>query len=166
MRMRVIVAVLIFAFAPLIARAEQATPMFSDYPVKSVKYKPAKFLDLDSFPHARNYRTRLMEGFKEPADFAQKYVVVMHGCGTECMAAWFINKETGKVVDEVAGTGYGFTYQIDSSLVIANGETECNSKEEGAEICEAYLKRLQTKYYIMKDDRLVPLGPYEVEHWK
>lgn len=140
----------------LSARAEKA-PDFSDYKVAPFKYNEAKAVDLTSHPKARMMRTRLTEGFKKPADLAQKYVVVMHGCGSSCQVYWAINKETGKVLGGVGST-YGAEYRKDSSLLIANPlptKQADLSEEENKEYLQVYKHMVGgPRYYVIEKDEL------------
>lgn len=72
-------------------------PDFKDYPVKEAYAgKPAGVV-LDT-PEARQFRTRLREAAKRPADFAGENVLVLWGCGTSCEHGAAVNLRTGRVV--------------------------------------------------------------------
>lgn len=153
-----IIAVLTAAcFAPLTVRAEKV-PRFEDYKVTPVKFTEAKSVDLNSHPKAKMMRTRLREAFKKPADFAQKYVVMQHGCGTQCMVSWVINKETGKVFEPIDHS-WGFRYRKESSLIIVDPDpSPCAKDDEG--FCESYKNhKVKVRYYVLENDKLTLLNP-------
>ncbi len=100
-------------------------PSFYDYPdyeAYSIPEPPkrlAEDIDWTSNKSAWGVRTRLREGLKKGPNYAGKYAVVMHGCGTACQVYWIVNSETGKVVGNVTA-GSGAAYKIDSRLFIVN----------------------------------------------
>jgi hypothetical protein len=101
-------------------------PYFEDYPAKPMfTGKPAKIV-LET-QDAKNYRTRLREAMKEPADFAGEYVLAHWGCGTSCAHGAVVSLRTGHVVF-LPGTvccWYGddnnTEYRKDSRLLILRG---------------------------------------------
>jgi hypothetical protein len=95
---------------------------FPDYDSYSVPESPktlAGDIAWTSHEKAWNVRTRLREGLKEGPNYAGKYAVIMHGCGSSCQVYWIVNVETGKVVGNVTA-GAGASYKIDSRLFIVN----------------------------------------------
>lgn len=152
----IIAGMLAVSIAPIFARAEK-TPEFSDYKVAPVQYTESKFVDLTSHENARSYHTRLQEGFKAPADFAQKYVVVIFGCGSSCQVNWIINKETGKVLD-VFGSTFGAGYKKGSALVIADPVPDRQpdmSEEHFRQYMQSYKGMVGgPRYYVVENDKL------------
>ena len=95
-------------------------PTFENYAVSVTdNIKIAEDVDFDSYEGAWKFRTRLREGLKNGPNFADKYVVVTHGCGTSCQVNWVLNSETGKVLGKFSST-YGAHYRRDSRLIIGN----------------------------------------------
>jgi len=105
---------------------ESNLPDFKQYPARATfTGKPAKVV-LDT-PEAKQFRTRLREAAKRPADFAGEYVLAGWGCGTSCEQGAAVNLRTGHVVflpgsvccngDEEERT----QYRKDSRLWIAYG---------------------------------------------
>lgn len=129
----------IFSFA----HAKDAIPQFSEYPVNVYTGKTAK-LDI-SDPDARMFRTRLSEALKEPVDFAGEYVIATWGCGAMCRSYSFINKKTGKLLQD----GFGGEEQQEdvvgakpnSRLIITNEEVR-NSDYE--------VKSIAIRFYILE----------------
>lgn len=89
------------AIMPL-ANAKGIVPQFTDYPVKVYAGKTSQ-LDL-SDDSARLFRTRLRDALKEKPNFAGEYVITMWGCGASCRTYAFINKRTGKLLEDGFGS--------------------------------------------------------------
>ena len=82
-------------------------PALDDFSVPiSDDIKIAEDILWDTHPHAWNFRARLRKGLKSGANFADKYAVIGHGCGTSCQVYWVLNVETGKVLGRFSST-YG-----------------------------------------------------------
>jgi hypothetical protein len=130
---------------------------FSDYAVVPIKFKQAQSVDLNSHEKARAYRTKLREGFKKPANFAQKYVVVTFGCGSSCQVNWIINKESGRVLGMV-GTTYGAAYKKDSRLIMADPIPSYQadfSDKKNSQYMESYKATVDgPRYYVLENDEL------------
>jgi len=131
-------------------------PQLSDYPILSEKYTQAKDVDLQSYPKARMMRTRLKEAFKKPADLANNYVVMRHGCGTQCLVSWVVNKKNGKVLGSMQ-SDYGLNYALDSRLIVANpNPAPCKKEDQG--YCDFYKRhKYQETYYLIENDQLKTL---------
>ena len=76
-------------------------------------------LDEESHSDAVTYRTALREGLKQGVNFAGKYTVVTVGCGTSCQRHYVVDRETGKVLDQIQSS-VGAQYSADSRLFIIN----------------------------------------------
>ncbi|MEJ8803784.1 hypothetical protein [Pontibacter sp. H249] len=76
-------------------------------------------LDEKSHTDAATYRTALREGMKQGVNFAGKYTVVTIGCGTSCQRHYVINRENGKILDEMQSS-VGAKYNANSHLFIVN----------------------------------------------
>ena len=96
-------------------------PTFDQYPVP-----PADIydgiptpVDLSSYKHADNYRTKLGEGAKKGPNFAGHYTVVTIGAGTQFQDNWVIDAQSGKIVAKFLSSIIP-QYHIDSTLLIIN----------------------------------------------
>jgi hypothetical protein len=76
-------------------------------------------LDESSHSDARNYRTAINKGLKEGINFAGKYTVVTVGCGTSCQTHYVVDRENGKVLDNIQSS-VGAKFSADSRLLIIN----------------------------------------------
>lgn len=94
-------------------------PKFEDYPAARSAKTTAKDIDWTSHPRAWEFRTRLREGLKAPANFGGVYSVVSHGCGSGCQTNWVIDRATGRVLGMFSTTA-GAVFDNNSRLIIAN----------------------------------------------
>jgi hypothetical protein len=78
-------------------------PLFSDFPV-STTYTGQSHNPNLATPQAQKFRSRLIEGASEKANFAGHYIVIQWGCGTGCVS--------GAVLDALSGhvTFFPFVY--------------------------------------------------------
>ncbi len=97
-------------------------PRFEDYSDVLSATKLAEDIDFDSYEGAWSFRTRLRNGLKKDPNFAGKYKVVTHGCGTSCQVNWIVDTENGKIVDRI-GSSHGISYKLDSRLIIKHPPT-------------------------------------------
>lgn len=119
-------------------------PRFEDYPAEKGLNRMAEAVDLDFYPDARNYQTVLTNGFKKPPNFAGQYVIVTHGCGSQCQRHWIISKETGEVADSFYTTD-GLIYKLDSALLIANYDEKYHGPMDLSDFRHQYT----ISYYVM-----------------
>lgn len=149
---------------PLVARAEEKPApydgklrfTFKELPTFDEEYasgvssaqKIAEDIDFKSFPGSWDFRTRLREGLKKGANFAGKYAVVTHGCGSGCQGNWIVNVETGKVLGNI-GSSNGLKYKKESRLIIAD------MPEDPMNIDMDSLGHIRAiDYYMVYDDEL------------
>lgn len=93
---------------------------FDDFKVTKVDNKKYAELDLKSNGMARNYRTRLREGYKaDSANFAGHYTFVFFGCGSPCQGSLVIDRKTGKVYDSPSAS-LGYDFRANSRMLIVN----------------------------------------------
>jgi hypothetical protein len=83
--------------SPVFAQETRVPPKFEDFPAKSFVGRPAT-PKLRGW--LREYRTRIREGAKLPANFAGHYSIVGWGCGTSCSVFVVVDQKTGEVYDE------------------------------------------------------------------
>ena len=108
---------------PVAATQGGAPPKFKEYPAGPLYTGPAAKLALNN-DLAKNFRTRLSEVLSDKPVFAGEYVSATWGCGTSCAITAFVNKRTGKTLEETFGGEYGpylSEARIDSKLIVAEG---------------------------------------------
>jgi hypothetical protein len=110
------------------ARAQDA-PSFSDYPAAAA-FHGRNTAPLLVTKDARQFRTMIREGARQPPNFDGHYIAWTWGCGTDCESGAIIDAATGKVVmlpvvagtpQDVADDDLHFAYRRDSSLFVMNG---------------------------------------------
>lgn len=94
-------------------------PKFEDYPAARPVQTTARDIDWTSHPRAWEFRTRLRQGLKAPANFGGAYSVVSHGCGSGCQTHWIIHRASGRVLG-IFSTTAGAVFDNNSRLIIAN----------------------------------------------
>ena len=133
--------------APKITNQEITPPKFSDYPAVSEYAGESANLILDT-QETIDYQTRLSDAFQQAPEFAGEYVVASWGCGTSCTVTSFVNKRTGKLLNESFGGESGpfiVKYKLDSNLLVAQGPViDDQEKEIGY---AAY-------FYVLENDNL------------
>jgi hypothetical protein len=107
----------------------ETAPQFQDYVSKSVTIKKDAALDLTT-GRARDYRTRLREAIKLPANFASHYRLVLWGCGTGCAKGAAVDKSDGRVIflpfticcsEDTSDNFEPIAYRQDSRLIVFSG---------------------------------------------
>jgi len=71
-------------------------PQFRDYPAEPYSGPSAPVIL--ATPDEVNFRTRLREAVRQPANFAGSYSLALWGCGTSCVTGAAVNLKTGHVV--------------------------------------------------------------------
>lgn len=134
--------------------AAASVPKFKDYPVTSIYKGLAAPLVLDN-ELAKMFKTRLREALKtrQPV-FAGEYILAQWGCGTSCAVTAFVNKKTGRALEQTFGGEYGpyiTEYRLNSRLLIAEGPIlDAQNRDTGDYAAYFYLvdkgklKRIQT----------------------
>lgn len=74
--------------------ATAQVPQFRDYPTQPYSGPSVPLL---LGPDDVNFRTRLREAARQPANFAGSYVLATWGCGTTCLMGAAVNLRTGRV---------------------------------------------------------------------
>lgn len=115
-------------------------PQFKHYPVTTVyQGLPAKLVMKD---FAKMFKTRLREALNTKPVLAGEYVMAVWGCGTSCAMTTFINKRTGRVVEQGFGGEFGpylTDYRLNSRLVVAEGPVLKQHKDTGKYAVYFYL---------------------------
>lgn len=126
-------------------------PRFEKFPSMPENLKHTAKVNLKSHPMARRYRTVLLKGAAEGANFAGHYSVVGWGCGTSCVQFAVVDLESGQVIfpddfsvisgvnleadefeAEAGGHFWGLRYRLDSRLFIVLGTLDEDETREGA----------------------------------
>lgn len=146
-----------FLFLPVMAFASEAIfertdmPQFDDYIVPiSINVEPAADVDWGSHEEAWSFRTRLRNGLKDALSYAGEYVIVTHGCGTNCQVNWIMELSTGRIIDQVHSS-LGIRYRVDSALLIKD-EDILLTEGKGC----SYLAD-EAVYYVLEDGALKEL---------
>ncbi len=105
-------------------------------------------VDEKSHTEAQNFKTALREGMEEGINFAGKYTVVTIGCGTNCQRHFIVDRETGKITDQVQGS-MGARYSTGSRVFILN-PPDSSANYNQCQDCSP-------KAYELKDGKLQPL---------
>lgn len=100
---------------------EVALPTLEQYKLSGDIFvgNPAK-PNFDSYPLARQFTTKLNEGYKAGPNFALKYTIISWGCGTSCQSSAILDTETGDIVTFGIISAYGLSYSPESKLLIVN----------------------------------------------
>lgn len=74
----------------------------------------------------REFATRLLEGMKQPVNFAGHYILATWGCGAECLGGAVIDARTGAIAwlpYSICcwGKGQPFYFRKDSRLIVFSG---------------------------------------------
>jgi hypothetical protein len=129
---------------------QSPVPKFKDYPAPPTTIEQNAPLVLTRSD--RNYRTRLREAAKEKPNFAGHYIVVIWGCGSECVVGAAIDAQTGRVfwiphstccwgiVDDKFAP---VEFRLDSSLIIFSGLRDEKEGDDG------------THFYNFKNGRFI-----------
>lgn len=128
-------------------------PRFEDYSDIEYATKHAEDIDFDSYKGAWSFRTRLRKGLEEGPNFAGKYKIVTHGCGSPCQVNWIVDTETGEVIDRI-GSSHGLSYKKDSHLIIKHPP---RYKEMPYELTNSGTFGAAIGFYILRDNELYEL---------
>ena len=93
---------------------------FSDFRAGSVFKGQKALIDYKSNVTAREFRTRITEGYKQDGlNFAGHYSFVFWGCGSGCQSSAIVDLITGKVYDGPVASSL-FEFKKNSRMVIVN----------------------------------------------
>jgi hypothetical protein len=118
------------------------------------------------------FRTRIIDGIRDGANFAGKYSVIKIGCGTGCRFYFVADVTSGQVIAfPLGGEDYGHLdlyFKLNSSLIIAvwDGDTEETCLQEGFKIGNTALTSLGRSSTPRKKDEycsapaLLTLAPF------
>jgi hypothetical protein len=93
-------------------------PKFSQYPALPGGSQRAP-LNFASNPGARNFSTRIREGYEQGANFAGRLVLVQWGCGSGCQSSVLVDTANGAIHD-LPTTSEGIWYRADSNLLVVD----------------------------------------------
>ncbi len=111
-RWTIVVSACMVALLSAVAQAAD----FGDYPAEVVGGGTAP-LKLSKSSDFWQFRTRIREGYQEPANFAGHYVLVWWGCGTDCYSGVVIDKLTGRIYS-LPTSDLGYEYELESKLLV------------------------------------------------
>jgi hypothetical protein len=109
--------------------ASETTPQFQDFASENVIINKSVAPDL-STGRARQYKTRLRQAIKLPANFAGHYRLVIWGCGTSCATGAVLDKSDGRVIflpfticcsEDYSDDFQPIAYRQDSRLIVFSG---------------------------------------------
>ncbi len=121
---------------------EHCNKRFEDFPVSEIYTGVPAPVDFESYPAAKEFRTKIIEGAKLGPNFAGRYTFVMWGRGTGARDGAIIETETGKIIDYGIQSGnpglplkdaannqefYNFSYRQDSTLLLTQDFVTLNS---------------------------------------
>ena len=161
---------LLFLMLPSLALAGEITfhldglPDFSDYSTSgSSNIVVAEDIDWNSHEMAWDFRTRLRAGLQAGPNFAGKFVVVTHGCGTSCQVNWIVDLETGRIVDQLR-TSLGIEYRLDSHLIVTDMYVANMEGDVESLVC-SYLAD-EVGYYVLENDDLLKIASLKLPCFK
>jgi hypothetical protein len=94
--------------------------LFQDYGCEVVQTELAGELDAESLESHADFRTAIIEGSREPVNFAGQCVVVVWGCGGGCQSGVLIDLSSGVIHDLPEAATVGFEHQATSRLLVVN----------------------------------------------
>ncbi len=75
-------------------------------------------IDWQSYPEARDFRTRITEGYKNgEINFAGHYIGVTFGCGAGCILGFMVDVRDGKIYDLPLGEENSCFYMEDAVVI-------------------------------------------------
>lgn len=96
---------------------------FAKYAVEEVSNLKKAPIDFSSYPEARSFRTRIIEGYKEmEVNFAGHYVATYFGCGASCIMGFMVDVNDGKIYDLPLGEGKMCFWAMDRALHLASSK--------------------------------------------
>ncbi|RZK57607.1 MAG: hypothetical protein EOO87_02400 [Pedobacter sp.] len=96
---------------------------FAKYAVEEVSNLKKAPIDFSSYPEARSFRTRIIEGYKEmEVNFAGHYVAIYFGCGASCIMGFMVDVNDGKIYDLPLGEGKMCFWAMDRALHLASSK--------------------------------------------
>lgn len=102
-------------------------------------------IDWKSYPEARNFRTRIIEGYKDgEVNFAGHYIAVVFGCGAGCVLGFMVDVRDGQIYDLPLGEENSCFFMEDAALMRPDSRlfisAVCKEEAESARLnYKAYL---------------------------
>jgi hypothetical protein len=118
------VATLVLCTTVKAQNTSQTTYRFQDYPILTVYRGKVRFPDFRRRDNRfSSFRTRIIDGMRDGANFAGKYSVIKIGCGTGCRFYYVGDVTNGHLTAfPYGGEDYGHLdlfYKLNSSLIIS-----------------------------------------------
>jgi hypothetical protein len=130
-----VAAIVTLAVMPAIAQV----PQFRDYPAQPYSGPTAPLV---LRPDDINFRTRLRDAARPPANFAGSYSLTTWGCGTECLTGAAVHLSTGRVVwlssticcwpADADGEFQPVLARLNSTLIVLSGLRDERAGDQGA----------------------------------
>jgi hypothetical protein len=120
-------------------------PQFEKYAVSEIYQGKVATVDFLAYPEAAQFRTVIRTGASKGANFAGHYAVIEWGCGTSCQDHAIVDVVNGKLVVFGLQSFYGVTYNLNSSLLVAN--PAANLPEDSEQV-------ITTDFYVLQDNNL------------
>jgi hypothetical protein len=126
-------------------------------------------IDWPSLPEAKNFKTRITEGYKnEAVNFAGHYVAVVFGCGAGCVLGFMVDVRDGKIYDLPLGEENSCFFMEDAALMRPESRlfisAVCKEEAESAKVYyKAYLWNEEEKTF-KKMAGTEFVKPSETEH--
>jgi hypothetical protein len=136
---------------------------FEDFPAEiyDKKLSPPDFSN-NSFASDKEYVDFITEGCeKQGINFGGHFTILGKSCGACCSFVFMVDRQNGHVLDIKANGfdeedgAYGYTYQKDSKLLIANSSLFIDDKYE--KYCNFMNSGLEPKFYIWKNNKFILL---------
>jgi hypothetical protein len=98
--------------------------LFENYPVPDIYGGKIANVNFNSYPAAREYRTRIKEAIDKGVNFAGHFTIANWGCGTSCIQFAIIDDISGRIL--VFDTDYhcGLDFKKNSRLLIKRDNCE------------------------------------------
>ena len=110
-------------------------------------------IDWPSLPEAKNFKTRITEGYKnEAVNFAGHYVAVVFGCGAGCVLGFMVDVRDGQIYDLPLGEENSCFLMEDAALMRPESRlfisAVCKEEAESAKVYyKAYLWNEEEKTF-------------------
>jgi hypothetical protein len=136
---------------------------FEDFPAEIYDKKlPPPDFNNNPFASDKEYVDFITEGCeKYGINFGGHFTILGKSCGACCSFVFMVDRQNGRILDIKANGydeedgAYGYTYQKDSKLLIANSSLFIDDKYE--KYCNFMNSDLKPKFYIWKNNKFILL---------
>ncbi|RZL39509.1 MAG: hypothetical protein EOO96_00425 [Pedobacter sp.] len=96
---------------------------FAKFEVGTVATKTKAPIDFSSYPEAKAFKTRIIEGYQElEVNFAGHYVATYFGCGASCIMGFMVDANDGKIYDLPLGEGKMCFWNLDRAVYLSSSK--------------------------------------------